>query len=124
MPSTQSDDNGAWWHQSPHPMWFMPRLNVLLNLVNQDQRVTHDHARQGNGSEHRHETKGLLNNNRNNTTPIKPKVQSARQWSHETCYATESSTKVMTTARNGGIPAFTDFDLTADSSTVPPTSSK
>ena len=39
MRSTQSDGNGAPWHPIMASQWFMPRLNILFNLVNQDQKL-------------------------------------------------------------------------------------
>jgi len=59
----------------------LPRLAalaaVLFDLVNQDHRVAHDHARQRDCAEHRHEPERHPEHQQNSVTPISPTARSA-----------------------------------------------
>ncbi|MND59629.1 hypothetical protein D3C80_508310 [compost metagenome] len=67
---------------------------------------------------------GWRNTNRNSVTPINPSGAVRNTIAVREKLRSCSISKVNTTTMNNGTPAFTEFCPRAESSTVPPTSSK
>ncbi|MCY1465546.1 hypothetical protein D9M71_837080 [compost metagenome] len=68
--------------------------------------------------------KGWRNTRRNRVTPISPRGAVRNTMAEREKLLSCSISRVRTTTMNSGMPAFTDFCPRAESSTVPPTSSR
>ncbi|MCY1466383.1 hypothetical protein D9M71_846790 [compost metagenome] len=68
--------------------------------------------------------KGWRKTRRNRVTPISPRGAVMNTMAEREKLRSWSISRVSTTTMNSGMPAFTDFCPRAESSTVPPTSSR